>query len=210
MTVQTWLIFLTLTIVAAATPGPAVLFIMTKSISYGWKKTIYSALGNIIAILIMGIITISGLGVILITSELVFNIIKYIGAAYLVYLGVKIFFQRDTILYDKDGSLEVAHVSSIKLFFQAFGVAISNPKAIVFLTAIFPQFLNMKEPLAIQFTILISTSIISSFSFLMIYAMLAHKVKILLNMPHRVKFVNRLSGTLFMGIGVLLATSSKK
>jgi len=101
-------------------------------------------------------------------------------------------------------------VSSQKLFFQAFGVVMSNPKAIVFLTALFPQFININKALIPQFSMLIATLMIFSFSFLMFYALLAHNVKIWLTKPNRIKVVNRTSGSVFIGFGVLLATSSNK
>ncbi len=96
------------------------------------------------------------------------------------------------------------------VFFQAFGVAMSNPKAIVFLTALFPQFVNINEALIPQFSVLIATLMIFSFSFLMFYALLAHNVKTWLSKPNRIKAVNRTSGSIFIGFGVLLATSSNK
>jgi len=99
-------------------------------------------------------------------------------------------------------------ISSNKLFFQALGVALSNPKAIVFLTALFPQFINTNQILLPQFSMLIFTLMIFSFSFLMFYALLAHKAKIWLSKPSRIKAFNRTSGSIFVGIGVFLATSS--
>ena len=101
-------------------------------------------------------------------------------------------------------------VASQKIFIQALGIALSNPKAIVFLTALFPQFVNTNDALIPQFSILIATLMIFSFSFLMFYALLAHKAKIWIAKPNRVKTFNRTSGSIFIGFGLLLATSSNK
>ena len=79
MTIESWMIYFALVIVATATPGPAVLFIITNSTLHGWKKAIYAALGNIIGLFCLGIIAITGLGTILNTSVTLFNIIKYAG-----------------------------------------------------------------------------------------------------------------------------------
>ena len=210
MTIQSWLMYLMLVIVATSTPGPAVLFIMTNSTLYGWRKATYSALGNITGLFCMGILTVAGLGAILNASEIIFNVVKYFGAAYLIYLGIKLFFQKGPDFHSAQSHLIASDVPSIKIFFQAFGVAISNPKAIVFLTALFPQFLNINEPLIPQFVILISTLMTLSFTFLMFYSLMAHKVKTWLAKSSRVRFVSRTSGIIFMGFGILLATSSIK
>jgi len=210
MTIQSWLMYLTLVTVATATPGPAVLFIMTNSTLHGWRKATFAALGNIIGLFCLGILAVTGLGTILKTSELIFNIIKYAGAAYLIYLGLKLIFQKSLDFNSINSQLISTDISYLKLFFQAFGVAMSNPKAIVFLTALFPQFVNINKALIPQFSMLIVTLMIFSFSFLMFYALLAHNVKIWLTKPNRINVVNRTSGSVFIGFGVLLATSSNK
>ncbi len=183
---------------------------MTNSTLYGWRKATFSALGNITGLFCMGILTVAGLGAILNASEIIFNVVKYFGAAYLIYLGIKLFFQKGPDFQSAQSHLIAANVPSIKIFFQAFGVAVSNPKAIVFLTALFLQFLNINEPLIPQFVILISTLMTLSFTFLMLYALMADKAKAWLAQSSRVRFVSHTSGAIFMGFGVLLAISSNK
>ena len=207
---QSWLMYLVLVIVATSTPGPAVLFIVTQSTLHGWRKAVFSALGNITGLFCMGILTVAGLGALLNTSELIFNIVKYCGAAYLIYLGVRLFFQKGPDFQSAQSLPIPANVPSVKIFFQAFGVAVSNPKAIVFLTALFPQFLNINAPLTPQFFILILTLMTLSFSFLMFYALLAHKAKIWFAKSSRTRIVSRTSGAIFVGFGVLLAASSNR
>ena len=208
MTLQSWLMYLALVFVATSTPGPAVLFIITNATLHGWRKAVFAALGNIAGLLCLGIIAVTGLGTILNTSEIIFNMIKYMGAAYLIYLGIKLLVQKNTDLMTINNQLISKNISSRKLFFQALGVALSNPNAIVFLTALFPQFINTNQILFPQFSMLIFTLMIFSFSFLMFYALLAHKAKIWLSKPSRIKAFNRTSGSIFVGIGVFLATSS--
>ena len=210
MTIQSWIIYLTLVFVATATPGPAVLFIMTNSTLHGWKKASFAALGNITGLFCLGIIAVTGLGTILKTSEIIFNLIKYAGAVYLVYLGLKLIFQKNFDFVMMKEKMILTDISSQKIFIQALGVALSNPKAIVFLTALFPQFIDTKEALIPQFSILITTLMFFSFSFLMFYSLLAHQIKIWLSKPKRITAFNRISGSIFIGFGVLLATSSNK
>ena len=207
MTVESWIIYLALVIAATATPGPAVLFIVSSSTLYGWKKATYAALGNIIGLFCMGSIAIAGLGTILNTSATCFNILKYCGAVYLVYLGLKLISHRNFSFSSFKEQKSFSEVSSHKLFFQALLIAISNPKAIVFLTALLPQFINVEGALFPQFAILIATLMFFSFTFLMFYSLLTQRFKGWLSKSARMKNFNRASGSVFIGFGLLLATS---
>jgi len=210
MTFQSWLVYLTLVIIATATPGPAVLFIVTNSALHGWKKAVFAALGNILGLFCLGILSVTGLGTMLRASELLFNLIRYAGAAYLVYLGLKMIFKEIRAVSTIDCHATPTDISASKIFFQAYGIAMSNPKAIVFLTALFPQFVNINEALIPQFCMLIIILMILSFSFLMSYALLTHNTTAWLRKPGRIRMFNRTSGSIFIGFGVLLATSSNK
>jgi homoserine/homoserine lactone efflux protein len=210
MSIESWIIYLVLVIAATATPGPAVLFIVSSSTLYGWKKATYAALGNVIGLFCMGIIAIAGLGAILNTSVACFNILKYSGAAYLVYLGFKLVYNKNSNLSSFKKQISLSEISSHKLFFQALLVAISNPKAIVFLTALLPQFINVEGALLPQFAILIATLMFFSFFFLMLYSLLVQRFQGWLNKSARMRSFNRASGAVFIGFGLLLATSSNK
>lgn len=209
MSIEMWLVYLLLVLAATSSPGPAVLFIMTNSILHGWRKSIYAALGNILGLFCIGILTVAGLGTIIQTSEFLFNIIKYTGAAYLIYLGIKIIIQKKFDL-SKLQLQNIQVISKKKMFFQAYAVAVTNPKAIAILTALFPQFIDLKEPLAVQFSILMFVFMFFSFLFLMIYALLAQKARVWLNNPRRVDIMSKTSGGIFIGFGLLLANSSNK
>ena len=210
MPTESWVIYLALVTAATATPGPAVLFIISISALHGWNKAAYAALGNIIGLFSLGIIAITGLGTILNTSVAFFNILKYAGSVYLVYLGLKLIFQKNNSFSPIKNQVIPDNISSQKLFLQAFTVAISNPKAIVFLTALFPQFINIEGTLIPQFSLLIVTLMSFSFFFLMSYALLAQRIKSWLNRSERIKNFNRASGSIFIGFGLLLATSSNR
>ncbi len=210
MTIESWLLYLILVLAATATPGPAILFIISTSTIYGWKKAFYAAIGNITGLFCLGIVAITGLGTLLETSVTFFNVIKYAGAAYLVYLGLKLILKKQSALPSIKETAGTADISSSKLFFQAMAVAISNPKAIVFLTALFPQFVSVKEPLIPQFTILMCTLMFFSFLALMVYALMAQRMKGWLSQSERMQNFNRATGSVFIGFGVLLAGSANK
>lgn len=208
MTLESWFVYLLLVTAAAATPGPAVLFIINISTGYGWRTAIFSALGNISGLFCLGIVAVTGLGTILKTSAFVFGCFKYIGALYLIYLGVRLLLRKEQSGAGAEVVKMRAGIAPGRVFCQAFGVALSNPKAILFLTALFPQFLQVELPLVPQFFRLIVTLMAFSFSFLMLYALVAHKACVWLRGAGRKTLVNRASGSLFIGFGALLAGSS--
>lgn len=210
MTMQIWFIYLLLVITTSLTPGPTVFFMMSNTTLYGYKKAIFIAFGNIIGLLFLGVISISGLGTILQTSEFIFNIIKYIGATYLIYLGVKLILQKKFNLDNLQNKINYINISQNKLFLQAFAISISNPKGIILLTALFPQFINPNQNLMPQFFVLIGTLMFVSFSVLMGYALLAERAKNLLKKENRIKIMNKTIGSLFIGFGAFLAISSNK
>ncbi len=210
MSMQSWIVYLTLVLAATGTPGPAVLFIMTNSSLHGWRKAVFAALGNITGLLILGTVAITGLGAVIKTSEALFDVIKYAGAVYLVYLGFKMFFKKTSGLSDADERPALGTMPSRRLFLQALGVALSNPKAILFLTALLPQFVNLRRPLLPQFSVLMATLMLFSFSFLTAYALLADRIRGWLTRPARIKAFNRTSGSLFVGFGLLLAAARNR
>ncbi|WP_163338175.1 LysE family translocator [Desulfopila sp. IMCC35008] len=207
MTCQSWLIYMVLVLVATATPGPAVFYVMTTSVFHGWKKALYAAAGNITGLLCLGVLAVTGLGAIIQTSQTAFTVIKYVGAAYLVYLGIRLFRTKSTHEPEEYNKGCTASFSAVRTFIHAYGVAMSNPKAIIFLTALFPQFIDTASPVVPQFSILISTLMVMSFLFLMTYAALTHNARNLLTNPGRMEYFNRATGSVFIGFGLLLATS---
>lgn len=211
MSAQSWLMYLMLVFIATSSPGPAVLFVVTNSTMYGRRKAVYAALGNIIGLFCLGLMAIAGLGTILKTSEFFFNLVKYIGAAYLVYLGIRLILQKSPDVNQLGTQfVRKKNISNPKVFFQALTIALSNPKAIVFLTALFPQFIDVERAVAPQFAGLIAILMFFSFSFLMFYSLLAHRVKRWLTRGYRVTLFNRISGAIFIFFGFLLTVSSNK
>jgi homoserine/homoserine lactone efflux protein len=210
MTLHSWMIYISLVCVATATPGPAVLYIMATSTMHGPKKCIFAALGNISGLLILGIVAVSGLGAVLKTSLIVFSVVKYAGAAYLIYLGIKLVLEKGEPAHSAGHTKILSQADSGKVYFQALGIALSNPKAIVFLTALFPQFIDIDRALFPQFSHLITTLMLFSFFFLMSYALVAHRAKQWINGPGRVKWFRRAGGSAFIGFGLMLAGSSNR
>jgi threonine/homoserine/homoserine lactone efflux protein len=209
MTVEIWLYYFLAVLLLTAAPGPSSLLCMTKAVSSGFRLSIYTALGSLTAI--TGILTLSfsGLGVIIASSELVFNLVKWCGAAYLFYLGFSAITSKQQS-YELDQSVP-AQKNSGKLahYFSGFIVGASNPKAIIFFTALFPQFINPDHSLLEQYLLFASTFACLELSWLMLYAYLGSKSSSWLMANGRAKFFNRLTGGVFMSAAVLLSSTSR-
>jgi threonine/homoserine/homoserine lactone efflux protein len=204
METATWLIFSGIAVVFTLSPGPAVLLSVTNSLTHGFMKSVFSSLGNITGIFVVSSAVVLGLGAILQTSIFAFTILKFFGAVYLIYLGVRQWRSRQNIFVN---SIEAPkrEQDEVGLLLQGFLVAISNPKAIMFFTAFFPQFIDLSKPVAIQFIILTTTFMLFSFLSLIIYAFTAHFTRAWFAKGNRALWFNRLSGTIFIsfGIGIL-------
>lgn len=207
MEVQIWLFFTLAVIVLTASPGPSVLLCMTKSVTAGFKSAIYTALGSLTAII--GIMTLSftGLGVVISSSEMIFNLIKWLGSAYLIYLGYKAFTSK-VDSYETNNNLENSEAQSkLSLYGSGFIVGASNPKAIVFFTALFPQFISTSDSLLTQYAIFCITFSVLEFGWLLFYAYLGTKSSRWLLQKGRAQFFNKITGGAFVSAGFLLSTS---
>ncbi|WP_420549120.1 LysE family translocator [Curvivirga sp.] len=173
MTIEVWISFVAASMVLTMTPGPSIFLGVVHSINFGPTKTIYTALGDISANFIQMILVAVGLGVVIANSEIAFEFIKWAGIVMLCYLGVKMLFFSKPVTPNYSESL--SNVSAWRLYMSGFGVAISNPKAIVFFTAFFPQFIDPTAPLFQQMAWLTVTMAVLDFSWVMIYALLARK-----------------------------------
>ena len=203
MGLSSWLLFIAVAVAAVVSPGPAILLAISNSVRFGLSKVFLSSLGNISGLFLLSTAAIFGLGAILKTSTTLFLIVKLIGAGYLIYLGVKQWRSKANF-FDEATSLANSEKpkSSKRHFSEGFFIAMTNPKAILFFTALFPQFINIKESLSIQFFIMTLTFMAMSFFALMTYGLLASKAKRWFVKGERTKWFNRVLGSVFVSIGV--------
>jgi homoserine/homoserine lactone efflux protein len=155
-----WLVYLSLVVVATASPGPAMALVATISLSEGILQTAAAIAGNATGLVLLSGLSILGLSAILVHSPLAFTALKLFGAIYLIYLGVRIARRGLPGLENSARSLPTRRRRVGYL--RGFVVAISNPKALLFTMALFPQFLSREQPLWSQFTIMVTTLIICS------------------------------------------------
>jgi len=204
MELSTWLLFLSIALVAIISPGPAVLLSVTNSLTHGFTKSVFSSLGNITGLFVVSSAAALGLGAVLQASTLLFASLKSFGAIYLIYLGIRQWKSKHNI-FEKSIETSKFNQGKRKSFVQGLLVAISNPKAILFFTALFPQFIDLSKPIMIQFIILTITFMFFSFLILVSYALSAHSAKGWFAKGDRAIWLNRISGTIFVtfGLGIL-------
>lgn len=211
MTLDYFIAYFAILFVATITPGPNMLLAVNHGVNHGLARTIYSGLGNLAGNLLMALVSVLGLGAVLAASGVVFNIIKWMGALYLVYIGVTLIFERDSI---RDSHAEqVSRIKSPKnrsrLFLDGFLIAVGNPKGILFFTALFPQFIHVHQASLSTFMIVFITLGIVAFGCYMIYALFGVKLNRLFLMPSFRKLFNRISGSVLIGTGLAVAFSRK-
>jgi threonine/homoserine/homoserine lactone efflux protein len=204
MELSTWLLFTGIALIAVISPGPAVLLSITNSLTNGFTKSVCSSLGNITGIFVVSSAAALGLGAVLKASTLLFATLKCIGAIYLIYLGIRQWNSKHNV-FEKGLEPDKNNRLKSKSFAQGMLVAISNPKAILFFTALFPQFIDLSRPVVIQFLILTTTFMLYSFIILAGYAIGAQSVKDWFAIGNRAMWFNRVSGTIFItfGLGIL-------
>ncbi|GGY12221.1 LysE family translocator [Paludibacterium paludis] len=209
MTLATWLLFVTTVFFVSATPGPNMLLAMTHGIHHGMRGTFVTCLGLMSALALIMAVSAAGLGALLATSVTLFALVKYLGAAYLIYLGVRTWRARAEPL-NADGARRAAPVPAGRRFRTGFLVAMSNPKAFIFFTALFPQFMNAHAPQGPQLAILAATFFAIEASWQFAYAAGGARLAGWLGSARRVRLVNRLSGGAFIGAGILLTGVSRQ
>ena len=203
------LIFSMTVFVASIIPGPSMLLALTHGMHHGARRTVASAMGNITVTLIQAAISIAGLGTILMASEPVFHGIKWAGAAYLIYTGIGVFRSSNMALSPETSHATVESGSLRKMYTQAAIVTAGNPKAILFFTAVFPQFITPTSSYLLQATILMSICASIGFSCFMVYALGGQKIVSLFSSATIGKQINKVIGSTFISAGIGLAVSNR-
>ena len=179
------------------------MFVLSSALRAGAKRSLASILAILTANTVYFALSASGLGALLISSYRVFFAVKWIGAAYLVYLGARTILGHSEVL--PAGEPADAGASAIRLFRDGFVLQMSNPKAIVFFSAILPQFIDPRQAVLPQIVILGITSVVCEFAVLSSYGIAAARASLLARQPRYAKWTNRVAGSLLIGAGAGLA-----
>lgn len=208
MTLTTYLLYLAAVALLVLSPGPTMLMCITTSIHHGPQKAMLSAGGSVTAVLGVMLLSALGLGALLAASDVAFAIAKLLGASYLIALGIKTFRSQGTLLTN-DSNTGVGAVTGRAVYLRGFWVGASNPKALLFFAAFFPQFLNPALPFAPQLAILALTFVAFEMTVLTACALGVSRIAPLLRQSGPMRWVNRVCGGLFAVMGVALLFTKK-
>ena len=200
MSLAVWLQFFLAAWVISLSPGPGAVVSMDCGMRYGYRFGLYNIAGLLTGIVFLVLIVALGLGALLAASQTAFTLIKYFGVAYLIWLGISYW-------RAPSSQIELGAVSAIspgQLFIKSFLIHASNPKGIVFMLAVLPQFIDIHKPLALQYAICGLTLVLTDFVVMSGYTVLAARILKFLRTPRQITYIHRSLAALFIGTGLLL------
>ena len=210
MDLETWLIFIPAAFAINMAPGPNNILATTNGARFGFGAAMAGGIGRLIAFAGMIGLTIVGLGAVLAASELAFLVIKWVGALYLVWIGIKMFLARPT----DPSALAVGggrgRPTLMTLARHEGMVAAGNPKAILVFTAFFPQFLGSGAPVWMQLTAMGATFLVLEVAALAFYALAGRRLARVADATGGLRLINRLGGAALVGAGCRLALSRRE
>lgn len=205
MEFETWLAFVAASSVFLIFPiGPTILLVITLGLSNGPRIAPVAASGVALGDMTAMTVSLAGLGALMMASAEIFTVFKWVGAAYLIWLGIR------TIRSAQDGGLEAEQaeprISSHRIFRQCYGVTALNPKPIAFFIAFVPQFINTAAPLLPQFAAAIATFTCLAWLNTYFYARLASRMRSVIRRPSVIVWFKRASGSILIGMGLATLT----
>ena len=204
MELHVYLAFVVATAIMIALPGPSVLLTVAHSISFGWKHALSTVGGATMGIAVQLIVAAIGLTSLLNVVAEAFEWLRWAGAAYLVYLGIKQWRSASEPL-----EVDTSSVSKTNLFVQGLVITIPNPKSLIFIAAFLPQFIDAARPLGLQFSLIVPTFLVITFSVTSVWALIAGNVREFLQRRRAFQSVIRTAGGMMVIAGVGLALSRR-
>lgn len=199
MQVEVILAYCVFAAVSVVSPGPASLLAIRNGLAGSMRGVFFGALGNMAGMFCLSAASMLGLGVLLRTSATLFLAVKLVGAGYLFYLGFKQLRGRASIVIAS--ASPTVRRSNFSYFREAIVLALTNPKPILFFAALFPQFVAVDQPLLPQFFVLTGIFMLMSLVSLHVYALLARQARSALARPRVARWVDRVTGALFIAFG---------
>ncbi len=196
-------VFLTTLFVATVTPGPSMLLALNHGIAFGRRRALATAWGNVVATLLQCLVSFAGLGFILAKAAWVFTAIRWVGAAYLVYLGCRMLFGPVDMVAEGGGAESAMPRRS--LFREAFFVTASNPKAVFFFSSLFPQFFADGQLTTGKAAVMLGATLLTTFSCMMLYASAGERIQGLFRRARFRAVFQRGVGATLVGFGAGLA-----
>ncbi len=203
MDFDVWLGFFAACWVISLSPGAGAIASMSSGLQFGFRRGYWNVIGLQLALALQILIVAAGVGAVLATSALAFNLIKWFGVAYLLYLAYKQWQQPLSVVSAEQRAEQ--QVQPLAMMFRGFLVNISNPKAIVFMLAVLPQFITPSDPLVPQYGLMMATMIAVDMIVMAGYTCLAAKVLLFLRSPRQQRILNRSFASMFAGAASLLS-----
>jgi threonine/homoserine/homoserine lactone efflux protein len=203
---HTWWLFAATVFFISGSPGPNMLHVMSRSVQFGLRRTFYAMAGCFLAV--VSLLSASALGLTALLTALpgAFTVLRILGAGYLLWLGYKAW---TSPVSEVDASVAAGspEVTNARIFRTAFGVGISNPKALLFAAAFLPQFIDATRPELPQFAIMVLTFGVIEISWFLVYALGGRTIARALTRPNMQVLFNRVTGGIFaaFGIGMLVS-----
>lgn len=199
-----WFSLLTACVVISFTPGAGAINTMSNSLSQGWRRSIWGIIGQQLALIVHVAVVAAGLGLIVSQSEVLFNAIRYVGAAYLVFLGIRLMVAKPDATIDDASPIDV-HEGHWSMIRRGFWVNLLNPKAVVFFLAFLPQFIRLDQPQLPQYITLIVTVIVVDVAVMWgFFAAAARPFRRFTRSARGQRILNTVFGVLFIAVAALL------
>ena len=202
MTFESWAAFTAASAVLLIIPGPTVLLVVSYALGQGWRTVLPMTVGVALGDFTAMTLSMLGLGALLATSATLFTILKWVGAAYLVYLGIRLWRAGGTL----DAAPRTDAVSAAKMLGHAWLVTALNPKSITFFVAFLPAFLDPKADFLTQMMVFETTFLVLAFANALGYALVAARARGFVANPRAIGVVNKVGGGLLIGAGAATVT----
>ena len=204
MALATWFAFLFASIVLLLIPGPTVLLVVSYSLTQGRKIALATAAGVALGDFTAMTLSLAGLGALLAASATLFTVLKWIGAVYLVYLGVRLWRAKPVL-----ASVDAPERSPRSIILHAFTVTALNPKSIAFFIAFVPQFVDHDAALVPQLVLMEATFVTLAAVNAVVYALAADQLRQRIRRPGLLRWLNRAGATCLVGMGAATAAISR-
>lgn len=202
MTLESWAAFTAASAVLLIIPGPTVLLVVSYALGQGWRTVLPMTLGVALGDFTAMTLSMLGLGALLAASATLFTVLKWVGAAYLVYLGLKLWRAGGTL----DAPPRTDRVSAAKMLGHAWLVTALNPKSITFFVAFLPAFLDPQADFLTQMVVFETTFLLLAFANAFGYALVAARARGFVANPRAIGVVNKVGGGLLIGAGAATVT----
>ena len=198
MTLETWLAFTAASAVLLVIPGPTILLVVSYALGQGWRTALPMAVGVALGDFTAMTLSLLGLGAVLAASATLFTMLKWCGAAYLVWLGIKLWRAGGAL----DAKPRTDAASATKMLGHAWLVTALNPKGLTFFIAFLPQFIDPKLALLPQIGVFGATFLTLAFANVITYALIASRARRVVQNPRTMRTINRTGGSLLIGAGI--------